>query len=139
MISLASDFTDGKGRHARGWLFFDRDCRFCAGLARVLAGPMRRRGLDLAPLQDPRVGVLVAVPPEELMSAIRFVSEEGKQAQGVDALLSVAREFGWARPVVWFSRIPGAVQVLRTSYLAVTHFGRCAAQPCTRDRSFRAS
>src|SRR5712672_2168387 len=28
MISLASEFTDGKGRHARGWLFFDAECGF---------------------------------------------------------------------------------------------------------------
>ena len=29
MISLTSEFTDSKGRHARGWLFFDADCAFC--------------------------------------------------------------------------------------------------------------
>ncbi len=29
MISLVSEYTDGKGRHARGWLFFDAECKFC--------------------------------------------------------------------------------------------------------------
>jgi predicted DCC family thiol-disulfide oxidoreductase YuxK len=134
MISLASDLTDGKGRHARGWLFFDRDCRICAGLASVLAAPMKRRGLALAPLQDPRVGTLLGITPHELMRAIRFVSGDGRQTMGVDALLSVLREFGWARPVIWLSRIPGVLQVLRGGYGLVTRFGRCAAQPCTRDR-----
>src|SRR6266481_5742802 len=36
MISLASEFTDGKGRHARGWLFFDAECGFCTRTARWL-------------------------------------------------------------------------------------------------------
>ena len=37
MISLASEYTDGKGRHAKGWLFFDADCAFCTRIA-TLAG-----------------------------------------------------------------------------------------------------
>ena len=37
MISLASEFTDGKGRHARGWLFYDAECEFCTRLARWVA------------------------------------------------------------------------------------------------------
>jgi hypothetical protein len=31
MISLASEFTDAKGRHARGWFFFDAECGFARG------------------------------------------------------------------------------------------------------------
>ena len=37
MISLVSEYTDGKGRHARGWLFFDAECKFCTRIARWLA------------------------------------------------------------------------------------------------------
>src|ERR1700722_3534528 len=37
MISLTSEFTDGKGRHARGWVFFDAECGFCTRLARRIA------------------------------------------------------------------------------------------------------
>jgi predicted DCC family thiol-disulfide oxidoreductase YuxK len=139
MISLASDWTDGKGRHARGWLFFDRDCHICAGLAGVLAAPMKRRGLALAPLQDPRVATLLGIPPEELMTAIRFVSEQGTQSLGMDALLSIINEFGWARPLVWLSRLPGVLQVLRAGYGVVTRFWRCAPEQCARDHSFKAS
>jgi len=58
MISLASEMTDSKGRHARGWLFFDAECKFCTGIAMWLAAPMNRRRLAVAALQDPRVGAL---------------------------------------------------------------------------------
>ena len=61
MISLASEFTDGKGRHARGWLFFDAECRFCTRIARWLAPILQRRGLAVAPLQDVRVGALLGL------------------------------------------------------------------------------
>ena len=44
MISLVSEYTDGKGRHARGWLFFDAECKFCTRIARWLAPILERRG-----------------------------------------------------------------------------------------------
>jgi len=43
MISLASEMTDRKGRHARSWLFFDAECEFCTRTAGWL-GP--RCGAD---------------------------------------------------------------------------------------------
>ena len=73
MISLASEMTDSKGRHARGWLFFDAECDFCAGIANSLMGPMKRRGLAVAHLQDPRVGSLLGLSQEERLRAICFV------------------------------------------------------------------
>ena len=73
MISLASEYTDGKGRHARGWLFFDAECGFCTSFARWLAPILRRRGFDVAPMQDPRVSVLLGVSRTELLRELRFV------------------------------------------------------------------
>ncbi len=64
MISLVSEYTDGKGRHARGWLFFDAECKFCTRIARWLAPILERRGIALAPLQDPRVGALLGMSRE---------------------------------------------------------------------------
>jgi predicted DCC family thiol-disulfide oxidoreductase YuxK len=84
--------TDSKGRHARGWLFYDAECAFCAGIANWLMGPMKRRGLALAPLQDPRVGTLLGLSPEELLLAIRFVLADGSHYIGAAAVLALARE-----------------------------------------------
>ncbi len=103
MISLVSEMTDGKGRHARGWLFFDAECEFCTSIARKLIGPMSHRGLAVAPLQDPRVGTLLGLSREELLSALRFLSEDGTRYSGTDAVLAVAREFWWAHPVWWLA------------------------------------
>ena len=99
MISLASVMTDRKGPHARGWLFFDAECGFCTRIAVWLAAPMRRRGLALAPLQDPRVAALLGLSRDELLQAIRFVFGDGRQCSGADALLAVASELWWAQTV----------------------------------------
>ena len=134
MISLASEMTDSKGRHARGWLFYDAECAFCAGIAKWLMGPMKRRGLALAPLQDPRVGTLLGLSPEELLLAIRFVLADGSQYMGAAAVLALARELWWARPLVWVGRIPGMMAAMHTGYRWVARRRRCPAERCATDQ-----
>lgn len=134
MISLASELTDSKGRHARGWLFFDAECAFCTGIARWLVGPMKRRGLAVAPLQDPRVAMLLGLSPKELLRAIRFVLTDGSHYFGAAAALAVARELWWARPLVWVARVPGMMSVIRAGYRWVARRRRCPAEHCAIDQ-----
>ena len=128
MISLTSEMTDSKGRHARGWLFFDADCKFCTRIATWLARPMNRRHLATAPLQDPRVAALLGLPPPELLRAIRFLSADGTRYAGADALFAVAREVWWARPLLWLANIPGGMSAMRTAYRWAAQRYRCQAQ-----------
>src|SRR6266436_6244643 len=99
MISLASEFTDGKGRHARGWLFFDAECGFCTRTARWLLPILERRGLEVEPLRD-----------------LRFLLSDGSRYGGADAVVAVAREIGWAWPLVWLAKIPWMMGRLRRGY-----------------------
>ena len=130
MISLTSEFTDGKGRHARGWLFFDADCRFCTRIARWLAPILKRRGLELAPLQDSRVGALLGLSHTELLRELRFVLSGGSQSGGADAVLALAREIWWATPLVWLGQFPGMTEVLRAGYRSIALRRSCAAAIC---------
>src|SRR6202790_4281302 len=100
MISLASEFTDGKGRHARGWLFFDAECGFCTRTARWMRPILERRGLAVAPLQDARVGALLGLPKSELLRELRFLLSDGSQYGGADAVLAGARGFWGGGPRV---------------------------------------
>ena len=131
MISLADEYTDGKGRHARGWLFFDAECGFCTRFAKWMAPRLARRGMAVAPLQDPRVGALLGIGREELLRELRFLWSDGAQYGGADAVLAVAREIWWARPLVWFSRIPGAMKLLQEGYRWVAAQRSCAAAQCS--------
>ena len=130
MISMASEYTDAKGRHARGWLFFDAECGFCTRIARWLAPILARRGLSVAPLQDPRVGALLGLSQTELMREMRFLQADRSQSGGADAVVAVAREIWWARPLVWLARIPGAMDLMRFGYLWVAARRKCEGVKC---------
>ena len=130
MISLANEYTDGKGRHARGWLFFDAQCGFCTRIARWLEPILLRRGLAAAPLQDPRVGALLGLRGQELLLELKFLLSDGTQHGGADAVLAVAREIWWARPLVWLSLIPGMMDALRAGYRWIAEQRSCAAASC---------
>ncbi len=132
MISLASEFTDGKGRHARGWLFFDAECGFCTRIARWLAPVLQRRGLAVAPLQDPRVGSLLGLSQMELLREMRFLLADGSQFGGADAGVALAREIWWGRPLVWVAKVPGVMALLRSGYRRIAMQRSCAAESCER-------
>jgi hypothetical protein len=68
---------------------------------------------------------------EQLLYELRFISEDGKQFGGADAIVTLAREIWWWRPLVWFSRIPGMMDVLRAGYRWVAAQRSCAAASCT--------
>jgi|SRR5215467_5602638 len=133
MITLADEFTDRKVRSARGWLFFDADCRFCTRIARRLAPLLRRRGLSVAPLQDPRVGALLGRSRRELLTELRFLRSDGTQAGGARAVLAVAREIWWARPLLWLSKLPGAMRLCDAGYQWVAARRGCVRQACSVD------
>jgi predicted DCC family thiol-disulfide oxidoreductase YuxK len=131
MISLANDYTDGKGRHAKGWLFFDAECGFCTRIARWLQNSLQRRGLDLAPLQDPRVGALLGMTREERLRELRFLDADGSVYGGSKALTALAQKIGWARPLVWLARIPGMNAALAAVYRSIAARRNCHAVDCS--------
>jgi predicted DCC family thiol-disulfide oxidoreductase YuxK len=130
MISLVDVYTDRKGRHARGWLFFDAECKFCIRIARAIGPTLQKHGLGVAPLQDPRVAELLGLPPQELLREIRFLHSDGRHFGGAEAVLEVAREIWWAKPIVWFSKIPGMMPLLCSCYRWVAAQRSCAAEQC---------
>ena len=127
MISLISEFTDSKGRHARGWLFYDADCAFCTKVVRAFAPTLQRKGFALAPLQDPRVGQLLGLSQRELLREMRLLRSDGRQFGGADAAVALAREIWWARPLVWLAALPGMMRMLRFAYRWIAARRRCAA------------
>ncbi|HSC45358.1 MAG TPA: DUF393 domain-containing protein [Candidatus Acidoferrum sp.] len=133
MITLADEFTDRKERSARGWLFFDADCVFCTRIARWLAPILRRRGLGVAPLQDPRVGALLGMSRRELLKELRFLMNDGMHAGGANAVLAVAREISWARPLLWLASLPGMMRVLDSGYKWVAARRGCSSECRTQE------
>jgi predicted DCC family thiol-disulfide oxidoreductase YuxK len=130
MISLASEYTDGKGRHAQGWLFFDAECGFCTRIAKWLAPVLQRHGFAVAPLQDPRVGALLGLSREELLRELRFLLSDGTQFGGADAVVAMTREIWWAQPLAWLAKVPGMMSLLHAGYRWVASKRSCSAETC---------
>jgi predicted DCC family thiol-disulfide oxidoreductase YuxK len=133
VISLANEYTDSKGRHAKGWLFFDAECGFCTRIARWLAPVLTRREFAVAPLQDPRVGALLGLSRQELLRELRFLLCDGTLYGGADAVLAVARQIGWALPLVWLSSVPGARALLHRAYRWIAAQRNCSSSECTAE------
>lgn len=139
MITLSNELTDRKERSARGWLFFDAECRFCTRFARFLAPILRHRGIGVAPLQDPRVSALLGLSGRELLKELRLLSDDGMHSGGANAILAVAREVWWARPLVWFSALPGAMNALDSVYKWFAARRGCTGQLCDHETRNHAS
>jgi predicted DCC family thiol-disulfide oxidoreductase YuxK len=91
--------------------------------------------MALAPLQDPRVGELLGLPREELMKEMQLLLSDGTRYGGADAAVALAREIWWARPLVWISRIPGMMEILRKGYRWVAAQRSCAAEVCPANQA----
>ena len=130
MLSLSNDYTDAKGRHAKGFLFFDAECVFCTKIARRLQPILNRRNLAVAPLQDPRVATLLGLSHENLMREMHLLMSDGTRYGGADAVVALARQIWWARPLAWLAAIPGVMRLLRAGYRYVAANRSCAATTC---------
>jgi predicted DCC family thiol-disulfide oxidoreductase YuxK len=130
MITLADEFTDRKEKTARGWLFFDAECKFCTRIARWIAPILLPRGLGVAPLQDPRVGALLGMKREESLTELRFLLSDGTSFGGARAVVAVAREIWWARPLVWVAALPGMMPVLDAGYKWIAERRGCVGATC---------
>jgi predicted DCC family thiol-disulfide oxidoreductase YuxK len=131
MISLSSEMTDAKGRHAaRGWVFFDRDCSICISLARRFRRTFEKRGFGLAALQDPRVAALLALPPDQLLREMRVVTSEGGIYGGAEAIVYLAGQVWWAWPLFVAAKVPGVLRILDTGYRWFADHRHCASGTC---------
>ncbi len=131
MISLSSEMTDAKGRRARaGWVFFDGQCSFCLTWVRRFGPFLEPRGFALAPLQDPRVQVLLGLPPEQLLLEMRVLTPEGRQYGGADAFIFLARHVWWGWPLYALAKVPGMRGILRAGYRWVAARRQCASAAC---------
>lgn len=123
--------TDSKGRHAsRGWVCFDRDCIVCTSLARGFQRTLETRGFGLAALQDPRVQVLLNLPPAELLREMRVITTEGEVYGGVRAIAYLARLIWWAWPLYAAARLPVVSRLLDAGYRWFADHRSCSSGKC---------
>jgi predicted DCC family thiol-disulfide oxidoreductase YuxK len=135
MISLHSEITDSRGRQAsRGWVCFDRDCNVCTSLARRFQRTLETRGFGLAALQDPRVQALLGLPAAELLREMRVITTEGNVYGGASAIIYLASQIWWARPLYAATRLPAVSRLLDAGYRWFADHRTCSSGRCSVPR-----
>jgi predicted DCC family thiol-disulfide oxidoreductase YuxK len=127
-------------------VLYDANCALCARLAARADSALRAAGFRLEPLQSAWVRRRLNLPEEELLRAMRVLTQEGRVLGGADALVYLAGEFvsrkrpWWAWLLVFSARIPVAMPVLRFAYRQYAarrycRHGACSlAAPHTRSK-----
>jgi predicted DCC family thiol-disulfide oxidoreductase YuxK len=70
------------------------------------------------------------MPQRELLKELRFVNSDGTHSGGASAVLAVAREIRWARPLVWLAAVPGMMRTLDAAYKWIAERRGCSNQTC---------
>jgi predicted DCC family thiol-disulfide oxidoreductase YuxK len=108
-----TEITENK---LNGWVLYDADCRWCAGLARHFRHRLAGRRLELLPLQTPWVKARLGLPEARLLEEMRLLRSDGTYFGGADAVLELSRYFWWAWPLRQIGRIPVVRCLLRAAY-----------------------
>ena len=117
-------------RKVSGWILYDADCPYCMALARRFQPLLAGRHFELLPLQTPGVAERLHLSKSELLKEMRVLRPNGKCLGGANALLEIARDFWWARPLRLLGRIGPVRHVLHIGYRWIARNRSCAAGTC---------
>ena len=90
-----------------GWVLYDDTCGFCREWIPFWRSTVRKRGLDISPLQAPWVVERLGLPPDELVHDIRLLFVDGRQLAGAEVYRYAVQHIWWAYPLYVFSVVPG--------------------------------
>lgn len=90
-----------------GWVLFDGSCGFCRNWVVYWAPTLRRRGFEIAPLQEPWVRERLDTSSEdELLSDFRLLLSDARQLRGAEAYRYLMRRIWWTYPIYLLAVTP---------------------------------
>ena len=75
-------------REPVGWVLHDDACGFCRWWIPFWSATLRKRGFEIAPLQDPWVEQRLSLPPDELIRDLRLLLADGRLVAATDYVFS---------------------------------------------------
>ena len=123
---MFTETTENIDFHPRnGWLFYDGQCDMCLAFVHRLEPILKARNMGLAPLQTPWVQKRIGLEPEQLLTEMRVLTPDGRIIGGANALLYLAKQIWWARPVYYAALLPGMGWLLGFVYRRIAAKRRC--------------
>jgi len=124
-------------RHPRrpiGWVLFDGSCGFCRSWVLYWADTLRKRGFEVAPLQDTWVRERLALSDDgDLLRDLRVLLDSGGELRGANAYRYVMRRIWWTYPLYLLSVTPLLRHLFDSGYRAFAdnryHFSRSCQLP----------
>jgi alginate O-acetyltransferase complex protein AlgI len=115
---------------------YDGDCALCTGLARRFEGVLARRGFQLAPLQTPWVRARLGLAAGEPLTEMKLLNAAGQVFGGAEAVVKLAGQIWWARPLDVLARLSGGRRLLTSAYRRIAAQRHCLSGACQpRDRA----
>jgi predicted DCC family thiol-disulfide oxidoreductase YuxK len=106
----------------KGWVLYDGVCHLCVRMAMRWRRLLGAAGFNLEPIQT-------RMPAEPVIEMI-VVTPEGYRYGGADAVLYIARQIWWARPLVWIGESPLVRRTLDRAYKALARRRYCMNGIC---------
>jgi len=99
-----------------GWILYEDSCGFCRRWIPFWAKTLRKRGFQIAKLQEGWVREKLQLEEERLVQDLRLLLASGEQIQGADTYRFAMKRIWWAFPVYLFSIAPLGRNVFDWSY-----------------------
>ena len=113
---------------------FDGSCGFCRSWVLDRADTLRKRGFEIAPLQETWVRERLAVSDEDdLLRDLRVLLDGGRDLRGANVYRYVMRRIWWVYPLYLLSVTPVLRHLFDSTYRAFAdnryHFSRSCQLP----------
>ena len=127
MISELTEITErAEAIPFHGWIFFDEDCSFCRKLALHFEHTFAKSGFHFEPLQRDWVRKRLNLTREQALEEMRVLTHDGKVFGGAEAVIFLARQIWWARPLASIARFGFIHSWLNQSYRWIAAHRTCA-------------
>src|ERR1043166_1266207 len=132
-ISVNAEITDmaeseRAAQQNSGYVFYDGACPFCARWAHHFERSLKTHGFEIVALQSHGAAERLRIEPPRLLDEMRVLTADGRVFGGADGAVELSRHFWWAKPLLWFSKLPGGMELLRMAYRAMARRRTCGVE-----------
>lgn len=130
MIPQAREVADEKdaGAPAHGWIFYDGDCSSCRSMAKRFTRTFDARGFCFEPLQKSSVQARLRLTRTEALEEMRVLTVDGTIFHGADAVIYLAHQVWWAKPLAFLARLPWLHSLVHRTYRHVAAHRHCVIE-----------
>jgi alginate O-acetyltransferase complex protein AlgI len=137
MISELTEITEpAEAVRFRGWIFYDAACSSCRHLALRFEAFFGDRGFQFEPLQHGWVQRRLNLTQAQALEEMRVLTSAGQVFGGADAVIFLARQIWWLKPLTALTRMPLVREILHMVYRWVARRRTCAIKPAAAPPPF---